>query len=290
MSFNPHYNVFPHGIHYDNQIKSHFAVFKMMITLVSKDGKEISDSNDLVTKWKEVKTNIDKLKWSYEFEQETDMLKFVGMDNAPSPTTSPIYFIHKYVDYSYSEDRSFNFGMGFIEEKSLSQTVYHDAFEPLLDIKRISLKWSPPKEPSQVLRQMGIKNEVGTNDDRFFGKDIYGTILSEVDKHSVNIGDPKSGEYIEDLSFFNYVSDKVNIPYLSKDNPRKQPDLMPTYASILNEPEVAEIRFGIIREFRIPIEVFSNGSIGNIDRIYTIWVNNEKAPFKCLLKRQTDKY
>jgi hypothetical protein len=284
MSFTKQFSIFPHGVHKSGSGEI-LAVFKMMVTLGRSESSNISD---LESEWDQLKTEINDLKWSYEFVNTTLTIK---SDDAahhdPHPLQNELRLIHRSGIADEINSHSFKFGEGY--RGSSVSIQYFDAFKPLFE--KVSFQWTQPPVvpfPHQRLRQMGIETDP-SNSEEFGGKDPYGFILGEVNKYSKLVGDknPQNQFYNEDLDFV--TIDKENIQYL-RGNATKNPDLMPTYASILEEPDPAEIRFGVIREFRIPINDLLHGEEKRTYNLAVLNPGEQDETIRCRVQKSDQKY
>lgn len=281
MSFREEYSVFPHGIRCElnsKGVEEYYAAYKMIITVSAINGN-ISENN-LKDAWAKLKQSIDERAWKYRlsFNQQNTLS---GVDiSSNSDFGKDILFIHRSVKGTIRKDISFRFGEGFIEEVN-EMIEYHDAFEPLFN-GRISLDWVNPEPIRTTLREMGL-DSIDSNDpnpeDRRFG---YDQILRQAHDYSRNISEPKLIRHFKEPEW------KRNIDYTTGAN------LMPAYAAILDEPEIAERRFGIVREFLIPVTELTKNSEVESDFGYDITVqqveeslsleSEANKPIKALLK------
>lgn len=316
MILKPRFDVVPHGVKKnvdENGATTFNAVFRMVI-----------DFNDPVnpiteickTDWETIRDHLNNRVWTYDFQSPSIIFKEFEKGN--QTTGKKILFKFKNFEgkeVKKTDDESFGFGIEYIRQGT-EQDVMTKLFDGnyKLDVtvgtgenskevrKDVFISWQPDVERQSEMRyftpsgngpikksSMGFETNT-VADDFESGNDAF-SINKRQRKEAVS--DYKGILFGASKAVSKFTEASVIKKFSETTGDRVRLDLKSIHAIILDEPELALTRFGLVREFEIPISEIKNlvqDIDDNYEIKYKININAKDSAESYLLKKDSNRY
>lgn len=286
MSLEIRYDVLPHSV--SREEVTDYANFKMIVSFKRASGATAIN----IDLWKEITAKINSTFWKWEKVEwnkpDGRQLRFIPTNDLED--SNVVFRLRSYKN-ELKKSPKFHFSSEFI-----TKSEFYSSFPELIlkdenENPRPNLYW-----PSQGDRTLQSDNDANVGQFEFTSiRDISTTSTRQVSPEPEMIG-VGFNEILEQAD--SYAKRQENLKFSRKEeelnfNSAQSPrmSLEAIYATLLDEPAVAEIRFGLVREFRIKItELIQNEG----EYLYAIDVPDKPASDKTkmnfLLKKLNNKY
>lgn len=270
MSLIPEFDVLPHGV--VNEERGVFAVFKMIVTIQ----KPAADSLVNTAAWQELAHKVNGT-WSWKYRSHR--LTILN-DN----TGEPISFVLKSAQNALKYSRSFHFGEEFLQDNQFFASVVDQIltsattfFYPGAGTENGSIS---AVAPSRTTQEMGFR--VRNN-----GELLGATMLGPAPK--VVYGTGYTDLLLQAETFSKSLAGTLALsgePAITSDT-QDGLNFEKIYGGLLDEPQAAEVRYGLIREFRIPI---ADLIVRDTEVAYSIAVPGNAGQKEFAVRRKDGKY